>query len=367
MMSKIVLDFFLRIRILRNISNPKRFGGKQLATIKDISQKTGFSITTVSRALNGYSDVSDSTRKLIKEAAETLNYSPNGLARGLVMKETKTLGLLVSGMTYKNIDNNFVFEVLCGINDSAANSDYDLILFSTNTAKQKMKTYTQLCRERKVDGVILQGVKTDDPYLQEVLDSDIPCVLIDIPIHSEYVGFVSTNHKQSAQAAVEHLIGLGHRQIAMVNGYPEAFVSKERYEGYSDAMRNAGLSLKPEWIVNGNFTEEEAQQQASELLKAYPEITAIFCASDMMALGVMKAANEQGISIPDELSIVGFDDIPTAAYFQPPLTTIGQNMYQLGHEAANLLMGMLKSEDSPKFNILQNELVLRSSTAKPGR
>nr|WP_145405998.1 LacI family DNA-binding transcriptional regulator [Paenibacillus xylanexedens] len=338
-----------------------------MATIKDISQMTGFSITTVSRALNGYSDVSESTRKLIKEAAESLSYSPNGLARGLVMKETKTLGLLVSGMTYKNIDNNFVFEVLCGINDSAANSAYDLILFSTNTAKQKMKTYTQLCRERKVDGVILQGVKTDDPYLQEVLDSDIPCVLIDVPIDSKYVGFVSTNHKQSAQTAVDHLIDLGHHNIAMMNGYPEAFVSKERYEGYAEAMRNAGISLRSEYVVNGNFTEEEAQQQATELLKAYPEITAIFCASDMMALGVMKAAGELGIAVPHQLSVVGFDDIPTATYFQPPLTTIRQNMYQLGHEAANLLMGMLKSEDSPKYKILENELVIRSSTAEPGR
>lgn len=338
-----------------------------MATIKDISRLTGFSVTTVSRALNGYSDVSDNTRKLIKDAAETLSYSPNGLARGLVMKKTKTLGLLVSGMTYKNIDNNFVFEVLCGINDSAATSDYDLILFSTNTAKQKMKTYTQLCRERKVDGVILQGVKTDDPYLQEVLDSDIPCVLIDIPVQSEYVGYVSTNHKESAQMAVEHLIGLGHQQIGMMNGYPEAFVSKERYEGFREALRNADLSCKPEWVSNGKFTEEEAQVQAIELLQAHPEITAIFCASDTMALGVIKAAKELGLFVPEQLSVVGFDDIPTAAYFQPPLTTIGQNMYQLGYEAANLLMGMLKSEESPKFNILQNEFILRSSTAKPAR
>ncbi|WP_179032507.1 LacI family DNA-binding transcriptional regulator [Paenibacillus kribbensis] len=336
-----------------------------MATIKDISQLTGFSITTVSRALNGYSDVSESTRKLIKEAAEALNYSPNVLARGLVMKETKTLGLLVSGMTHKNINNNFVFEVLCGINDSAASSDYDLILFSTNTAKQKMKTYTQLCRERKVDGVILQGVKTDDPYLQEVLDSDIPCVLIDIPIQSENVGYVSTNHKESAQAAVEHLIRLGHQKIAMINGYSEAFVSKARFEGFVSAMEQAGLDWKREWVVKGDFTEEAAQQQALKLLRAYPEITAFFCASDMMALGVIKAANEMGLSVPGQLSIVGFDDIPTAAYFQPPLTTIGQNMYQLGYEAANLLMRMLKSEDSPKSNVLRNELILRSSTGKP--
>lgn len=281
------------------------------------------------------------------------------------MKETKTLGLLVSGMTYKNIDNNFVFEVLCGINDSAATSEYDLILFSTNTVKQKMKTYTQLCRERKVDGVILQGVKTDDPYLQEVLDSDIPCVLIDVPIQSHNVGYVSTNHKESAQTAVNHLIELGHRNIAMINGYPEAYVSKERLEGFVAAMDKAGLDWNREWVANGEFTEEEAMNQALKLLKANPEITAFFAASDMMALGVIKAANQLGLSVPQELSVVGFDDIPTAVYFQPSLTTISQNMYQLGYEAATLLMSMLRSDDSPKSHVLENQLILRASTMAP--
>ncbi|WP_052310826.1 substrate-binding domain-containing protein [Paenibacillus terrae] len=121
-----------------------------------------------------------------------------------------------------------------------------------------MKTYTQLCRERKVDGVILQGAKTDDPYLREVLDSDISCVLIDIPIQSENVGYVSTNHKDSALAAVEHLIRLGQQKIAMIYGYLEAFVSKERFDGFVTAMNQAGLNWKREWIVNGDFTQEEA-------------------------------------------------------------------------------------------------------------
>ncbi|MGP4082329.1 LacI family DNA-binding transcriptional regulator [Pseudalkalibacillus sp. R45] len=335
-----------------------------MATIKDIAKHAGVSVTTVSRALNGYSDVSEKTREKIKQVAKELKYSPNLLARSLVMNKTKTIGLLVSGMRIEGSKDNFTYEVLCGINDYAAQSDYDLVLLSTSSEKQHEKTYTQLCQERKVDGLILQGIKTDDPYLEEVLESDIPCVLIDIPIESETVGYVSVDNKEGAFKAVDHLLEQGHRHIGMINGHSQAFVSKERLEGYKHALSKKELPFVEDYVVNGDFLEETAEQKAGELLSKFPDMTALFCASDLMAIGAMRGASNLGMNMPEDLSIVGFDNIILSAYTTPSLTTIAQNRYQLGYESAILLTNMLEGKDGSQKKILDTTLIKRESTGK---
>ncbi|MBS4193747.1 LacI family DNA-binding transcriptional regulator [Lederbergia citri] len=333
-----------------------------MTTIKDIAKVAGVSVTTVSRALNGYSDVSEKTRKKIELIAKELNYSPNTLARSLVMNKSKTIGLLISGIHKGMIKDDFMVEILAGIDDYVAYTDYDLILFSTNSTKQREKTYSQLIRERKVDGVILQGMKTEDPYLKEVVESDIPCVLIDIPIKSSTVGYVTTDNVLGAKKATEYLIGLGHKNIAMMNGHNFAFVSQSRLEGYLEALNEADIAVNWEWIVNGEFEESVAERVATYLLTKNPEITAIFCASDLMAFGTMKAAKNLGISVPDELSIIGFDDILLASYVTPPLTTIAQDKFEMGYQAAKLLLEMLENREGVHGIYLDTELKVREST-----
>jgi LacI family transcriptional regulator len=333
-----------------------------VTTIKDIAKVAGVSVTTVSRALNGYSDVNENTRQKIIEIAKQLNYSPNTLARGLVMKKSKTIGLLVSGMTRESVKDNFTFEVLAGVNQYVAEADYDIVLFSTNSTKQREKTYTQLCRERRVDGAILQGIRIDDPYLQEVVESDIPCVLIDIPIESETVGYVTTDNVLGAKKAVQHLIQLGHKHIGMINGHEFAFVSEKRLEGYKQALLEANLPFYKNWIVNGAFEEEKAEQGALKLLQQYPEITAVFCASDLMALGVIKAVKKLGKRVPEDVAIIGYDDILLASYFSPPLSTVAQNKFAMGYEAAKLLIQMLEGKAESHVKILETELKIREST-----
>ncbi|MFM9279774.1 LacI family DNA-binding transcriptional regulator [Paenibacillus jiagnxiensis] len=335
-----------------------------MTTIKDIARVAGVSVTTVSRALNGYGDVNENTRQKIIQVSKDLNYSPNTLARGLVMNKSRTIGLLVSGMNRQNAKDQFTFEVLSGINEYASEQDYDLILFSTNSTKQREKTYSQLCKERRVDGVILSGIKTDDPYLQEVVESDIPCILIDIPMKSDTVGYVTTDNVLGASTAVSHLIGLGHRNIAMVNGHDQAFVSPQRLQGYKEALETRHLPFRPEWVVNGAYDEETARQEAEKLLARCPEITAVFCASDLMALGVLKAAVSLGRRVPEQLSVVGYDDILLASYANPPLTTISQNKFQLGYEAATMLIHMLEGSREPHEMYLDTQLVIRHSTSE---
>lgn len=337
-----------------------------MATIKDIARITGFSVTTVSRALNGYSDVSEQTKMKIKSAASELNYSPNALARSLVMNKTKTIGLLVSGLTRESVKDNFTYEVICGINDYVGQIDYDLVVFNTSTTKQKEKSYTQLCRERRVEGVIIQGIKTDDIYLQEIINSDIPCVLVDIPIETETVGYVTTDNIHGAKQAVKYLIDNGHKHIAMINGHSKAIVSQLRYEGYKQALEDAGIEVNEEYIEDGAYKEDIALKVAKELLINNSDITAIFCASDLMALGVLKAAKELNLDVPRQLSVIGFDDIVLASYTTPTLTTISQDKYQMGYEATKLLISILQGDKVKHSRILKNNLIIRESTFSKG-
>lgn len=335
-----------------------------MTTIKDIAKKVGVSVTTVSRALNGYSDVNENTRKKIAQVAKELNYSPNSLARSLVMKKSQTIGLLVSGFTKESVKDNFMVEVLAGVNEYVSGSNYDLILFNTNSSKQREKTYTQLCRERRVDGVIIQGIRTDDPYLKEVVESDIPCVLIDIPLESDNVSHVTTDNVLGAEKAVNHLIHLGHKKIGMINGHEFAFVSRERLQGYQKALDKADLTFNPEYVRVGGFTEEKGKVAAFQLLSDHPEITALFCASDLMAIGAMAAAKELNRQVPEELSIIGYDDILLASYVSPTLTTIAQNKFSLGYEAARLLIGLLHNETETHRLVIKTEVMERESTSE---
>lgn len=336
-----------------------------MATIKDIAKKVGVSVTTVSRALNGYDDVNENTRKKIIKAANELNYTPNAVARTLVTKKSKTIGLIVSELNRSSNKDNFTFEVLCGINEYTAESDYDMVLFSTDPNRQKKKSYSQLCMERGVDGAILQGIRTDDPYLHEVLESNIPCVLIDIPINTETVGYVSTDNYDGAKTAVNHLIKLGHVHIGMVNGHEHAFVSRERLKGYQAALHESGLSFDETMVVNGKFFEKNAEEVTYKLLIEHPQITALFCASDLMAFGAIKAAQRLNLSVPRDLSIIGYDDIILSSYVMPRLTTVSQDKFMIGYKAAEMLISMLNEEKAAHICILPTELVKRDTTIKP--
>ncbi len=274
-----------------------------MTTIKDLAKAAGVSITTVSRALNGYSDVSEKTRNRIKKLAEDLSYRPNAQAQSLVLKKTNTIGVILSDMKRSSVKDAFAFEVLCGINDKASDLNYDIILFSTNPNKQLKKSYSDLCMERNVDGAILQGLKVNDPYLKEIVGQPhFPCVLIDIPVAGEQVGHVTTDNVNGACEAVQHLIQLGHRQIAMINGYEEAAVSRERLTGYIVALQQAGIPYNPALVADGRFSEEGGRKRWRSYWREHPGITAVFCSSDLMALGALNALEKAGHAIPGSIS-----------------------------------------------------------------
>lgn len=335
-----------------------------MVTIKDIAKAAHVSVTTVSRALNGYNDVNETTRKKIKDIAEHLGYSPNMAARSLVSKKTKTFGLLLSNVTRASSKDNIAFEVLCGVNDRSGELDYDLVLFSTTPQKQKMKSYKTLCQERGVDGVIIMGIRLDDPYLKEIVSSDIPCILIDIPLQGPNVGYITADNVQGAYSAVRHLLDNGHRHIGMINGHNQADVSIHRLQGYKEALESCHIAFNDAYVLDGSFSDTGGKEAAYRLLSLYPEITAIFCASDLMALGAIQAVKGLGRSVPEDISIIGFDNIDITSYHSPAITTVNQYKYEIGYQAAQLLVDMLEGRNVSHHIVMNTELVKRESVRR---
>lgn len=306
----------------------------------------------------------EDTRKKIKRIADELSYRPNAVARSLVLKKTRTIGVILSEINREGAKDALAFEILCGINDRSSELDYDILLFSTNPKKQLSKSYADLCKERNVDGAIISGLRVHDPYLQEVArNTSFPCVLIDIPAASNNLGHVTTDNVQGAQIAVRHLLDLGHRNIAMINGHDEASVSRERLGGYKQALENKGIHYRPELVFNGNFSEEGGCEATHQILLQHPDVTAVFSASDLMVLGALRAMERSGKKVPESLSIVGYDDIAIASYCSPKLTTIRQDKYEMGYQAAQLLIDMLESRNINRKIVLRNELIVRESTS----
>ncbi|WP_308638384.1 LacI family DNA-binding transcriptional regulator [Paenibacillus silvisoli] len=334
-----------------------------MTTIKDLAKATGLSVTTVSRALNGYSDVNEDTRKKIKQAAEELNYRPSAAARSLVMKKSRTIGVIISDINREGVKDAVAYEILCGINDRSTMLDYDILLFSTSSKKQQKKSYSDLCKERGVDGAIVFGLRVNDPYLEEIVrKADFPCVLIDIPVENKNAGHVTTDNVYGAKLAVHHLLELGHRKIAMINGHNEAAVSISRLQGYKLALEQAGIPYDPALVFDGNFSEDGGCEAMYRILLNHPDVTAVFSASDLMVLGALRAMEKLNRRVPQTLSIVGYDDIPVASYCSPKLTTVRQDKYEMGYQSAQLVIDMIENRQVNRKIVLQNELIVREST-----
>lgn len=298
------------------------------------------------------------------QIVDELGYTPNMAARSLIVKKTKTIGLLLSSITRTSTQDNIAFEILCGMNDRAGELNYDLVLFNTTTQKQKIKSYKSLCLERGVDGVIIMGIRLDDPYLQEIIDSSIPCVLIDIPLNGKSVGSVSTDNVNGSFNAVEYLINNGHRHIGMINGHSQAYVSNQRLEGYRRALDKHGILYREEYVADGSFTDTGGYESAIRILSKYSEITAIFCSSDLMAIGAIQGIKNMGKSVPEHCSIIGFDNISISAYCSPPLTTVNQNKYAMGYKSAQILIDMLEGRQVNPHLTLQVDLEFRETVRK---
>lgn len=328
--------------------------------IKDVAKAAGVSITTVSRALNGYDDVNEDTREKIKKIAKEMNYAPNINAKFLSGKSDVVIGLLVSGLREKD-ESGLVFGILSGAYHSAIKNNCEFILMTTNQSQQSNINFIQLCRQKNINGVIVQGLRTDDKYYKELKNTEISCVAIDLDIECDNVVSMSINNEMAAYDAVNYLINNGHKNIAIINGTNTAVVSKERFNGYKKALEENGISIDNDYIKNGMFTEEIAYEKMIELIDTHPEITAVFCSSDVMAIGAINAIKEKGKSVPEDISIMGFDDMSMAKYINGGISTIKQDPFDIGQAAGDLVFDMINNDNYEKHIDIAYELIERNT------
>ncbi|MGM0878202.1 MAG: LacI family DNA-binding transcriptional regulator [Bacillota bacterium] len=336
-----------------------------MTSIKDIAQKAGVSISTVSRTLNNYPDVGPKTREKILKIAQELNYYPNAVARSLVQKKTHTIGIFFGNTINSGFGHPFFLDVISAVREVVGNAGYDLLIF---TNKNKVRaTYTTLCRERSVDGVVLlltgEGKKRSEEMV-ELQESGIPCIAIDIPLDGEKCTYVESDNYHGSKAAMNHLIDLGHKVIGFIGGDEISKTSYDRLRGYQDALMENKIGVSPGLIHLGYFSQEIAKEVTIRLIKDKPDITAFFIVSDEMAMSAINTLKEMDYHVPNDISVVGFDDIKGASKFDPPLTTVKQEKYEIGSEAAAMLLQIIDNQSyHPQPKTLPCELVIRSSTA----
>ena len=337
--------------------------------IRELARLSGVSVGTVSRALNGYTDVSAQTRERVMRIAEELDYTPAAAARSLVTQRSHVVGVfLETEEGHPDIQHPFFHEVLGGLKHFAGTEGYDLLLFASERPGNGYGTHTYLkrCRHHNVDGAVLMGMDADDPEVRRLVRSDVPTVGVDIEIEGPRTSLVISDNEAGSGAAVRHLHELGHRRIAHITGLLDKRPGAERLRGYRRELQRLGLTPRDEYVGYGDFYFDSGYTAMQGLLELDEPPTAVVVAADMTALGAIRAANEAGLEVPRDLSVVGFDDIQLAEYLHPPLTTLRQAKASLGKEAGRALVRLIDGEaDVPAAVTLPVELIVRASTAPP--
>jgi DNA-binding LacI/PurR family transcriptional regulator len=331
-------------------------------TIKDVARESGVNISTVSRALNNSYGVNEQTRAHVAAVAARLNYRPNRVARGLVTGRSHSLGLILS-----DIRNPFFAEVARGAEDAARAGNCDLVLCNSDLDADKQMHYVRSLLEKRIDGILMNSVSALSREQQAQLTaSDVPIVLLNRPASNHVFSTVCANNEAGGAIAARYLLDLGHRKIAHLTGPKQHGNLSDRTRGFVRTLRAAKNAIHP--IVRyGKFNFAGGAELTRKLLDAHPDITAIFAANDVMAFGVVKTALERGLRIPDDLSLIGFDNIEFSGIVHPPLTTIHQPKYEMGHAAVEILLRMAGEKDkrTREHRLLGVELIERQSCQAP--
>jgi LacI family transcriptional regulator len=330
-----------------------------VATIKDVAARAGISYTTVSHVVNGTRPVSDQVRRKVEAAIAELGYVPSGVARSLRARATGTLGLLVP-----NASNPYFAELARGIEDHAERNGYSVILCNSDDDIDKQLRYLRVLLERRIDGLIVATVASDAAFAQALANLQVPLVLVDRSLEGVNADQLRVDHEQGAYLATRHLLELGHRRIVCIGGPASTQVAQLRAAGYQRALDEAGVAAQA--VVDCPFTSPAGHAAAQMLLAAEPRPTAIFAGNDMIALGVLRAAAERGLQVPQQLSVVGFDDIEVSRYLHPALTTVGQCIGALGEQVAARLLERIRTPDlAVTQRLIEPILLLRESSAAP--
>lgn len=328
------------------------------ATIDDVAKYAQVSRATVSRVLNNNPTVDADMRARVMDAIQALGYQPNRAARRLRAQSSSVVGLIIS-----DIQNPYFLSVIRGVEDAAYAEKMSLILCNSDEDPAKERMYLNVMQAEQVAGLIIVPAHSGNGQdLNELRQAGIPIILLDRVVKHVDVDAIKVDNEHGAFEAVTHLIDLGYRRIATIAGSRHLTTGRERYQGYRSALEAADIPLNEKWVKFGNFKTETGYDLARELMQDPEPPDAIFVANNLMSLGALRAFREQSIRVPEDVAIVGFDDLPWSGELYAPLTAVSQPTYELGKEAVNLLLGRLANPDSPvRTVVLQPRLIIRES------
>lgn len=326
-----------------------------MTTIKEIAELANVSTATVSKVINGKDQyISEATRQKILEIVEREGYIPNGIAKSLKMRKTKTIGIIMP-----DVMNLFFSELARGAEDAAEKRGYSVILCNTDNRESKEEKYLNILQEKMVDGIIMTAAEAS--MNKSVKRSKTPMVLVDRDIELDKpVGRITVNNEEGAFMATKFLIEKGCKNIGFISSEKKNKPSAERLEGYKRALKEHKLDIDEKKIFLENFTIDSGYKGVISLLEK-TKVDGIFCGNDLIAFGAIKGLKEKKVKIPEEVKIIGFDDISMSQFIDPPLTTIKQPIYQLGEEAVKMLVAIIEKQDTDMNKVLKTELIERGS------
>lgn len=329
-------------------------------TLDDIAKQAGVSRSTVSRVVNGHPNVRAEVRERVQKVVRSTGYVPHAAARTLASQRSWTIGLVLPRSVSSFFTDPYFVRLTQGVAQSCNQSNYTLGLFLLNTKEDEDKIYSRVSRSGYLDGVLVQSGQRGEKLIDCLAKSEIPLVVLGRPFQQIDVSYIDVDNVTAAFHAVSHLIRLGYRRIATITGPTNTTVGHDRKEGYLRALNERGLDPDESLVVESDFSEAGGYYAMQQLLAARPE--AVFAASDIMAIGAMRAAQEAGLKVPEDIAFVGFDDLPQAAIPHPQLTTIRQPIYQFGTKAVDILIDMIENGAKPARRIVMDtELIIRES------
>lgn len=326
-------------------------------TIKEVAQAAGVSTATVSRVLNKVGPVDNETRRRVEEAAKELSYVPNALGRSLSTRRTEALGMLLP-----DLYGEFFSDVIRGADETAQQNRYHLLVSSAHNNREKIATTLQMLRGR-VDGLVIMSPHIDAQTLNANVPKNLPTVLLNCRIKDVAFNSINIDNFDGARRMVQHLVEHGHRRIAIIKGTEKNLDAEERLAGYVQAIGDAGIDPSESIVMEGNFMDSSGYEAAQKILALSPRPTAIFASNDSMAIGALSALREVGVSVPHEMALAGFDDIPIARYLTPALTSVHVPISDLGAMAIQRLLQVMraKNDHQPEHSLLPTTLAIRES------
>jgi len=331
-----------------------------MASLQEVARRAKVSIATVSRVLNKSDKVVPETRAVVEQALLDLGYRPSRVARRLRMNSGRAH---LVGLIIPDIQNPFYAEIARGVEDVAYANEYALILCNSDENLDKERFYLDVMRDESVDGLVLPPFDDSDPAVIELVKTGLPVVCVDRSLAKVQTDLVEVDNHRGAFAAVNHLIEKGHRSIGLIEGRSEVSTSRERRRGYLDALATYGITVRKELMRSGDFKQESGRVLANELFDLRKPPTALFVCNNLMTVGALAALHHRGLRVPQDVAVVGFDDLPWAEALDPPPTVVRQPAYEVGRQAMELLLRRIMEPARPAVTVrLLPELVIRRST-----